>query len=295
MSFGCKLLLQRLDHARFADAGFAGHSQYLALALPREMPAFAHQAHFVGPPDQRQASGADRRKAAFDRGFAAHPPGRHRAAKTLQLVLTGVGQFEKTAQQFLRRFADEDAIRPSQRLQPCGEVGRFTDDGPLLRHAGADDFADHDEASGNADACLHARAFRRFDGTDFRQNSDRGTNGAFRGILEGMGKAEIGQHAIAHEFGDEPAVAPDRACHRVLVSPDYAAQKLRIELRRQRRGADHIGEHHSHLPPLGFARAGRLSCGRSFVGRKSLLLGGNRGCCGVTHRNRLQKPAPIAQ
>jgi hypothetical protein len=76
-----------------------------------------------------------------------------------------------------------------------------------------------------------------------------------------MGKAEIGQHAIAHELGDEPAVTPDRARRRVLVSPDHAAKQLRIELRRERRGADHVGEHDRHLAPLGIAGAGRLGRG----------------------------------
>ena len=159
------------------------------------------------------------------------------------------------------RLADDDAVRLGQRLQPCGKVGRFTDDGPLLRHAGADDFAYHDEAGGNADPRLHARAVWRFNCADLRQDSNGGANGAFRRILKGTGKAEIGQHAIAHEFGDETTITPDRTRHRVLVSPDESAKRLRIELRRQRRGADHISEHHGHLPPLGVAGPGLLRGG----------------------------------
>ena len=83
MRFARKLLLQRLDHARFADPGFADHGHHLAFALPRQVPAFAHQAHFMRPADQRQASGTDRGKAAFERGFAADLPGRYRAGKAL--------------------------------------------------------------------------------------------------------------------------------------------------------------------------------------------------------------------
>ena len=171
-------------------------------------------------------------------------------------MVAGVGEFEKAAQQFLGGLADQDAVRAGQRLQPRGEIGRFTDDGALLRHPGADDFADHDEAGGDTDPRLHARAIGHFDGANFRQNADRGANRALCRVLEGAGKTEIGQYAIAHELGDETAIASDHAGHRVLVSPDQPAKQFRIELRRQRRRADHIDEHHGHLPPLGIAGAG---------------------------------------
>ena len=41
--------------------------------------------------------------------------------------------------------------RPGQRLQPGGEVWRFSDHAPLLRGAGADQIADHGEPGGDAD------------------------------------------------------------------------------------------------------------------------------------------------
>ena len=69
MRFACDLLLQRLNDARFPDTGFADHGHDLAFTMPRQMPAFAHQSHFMRPADQRQATGADRGKATFDGGF----------------------------------------------------------------------------------------------------------------------------------------------------------------------------------------------------------------------------------
>ena len=106
---------------------------------------------------------------------------------------------------------------------------------------------------------------RQFDVADFRQDADRGANRAFRRILEGARKAEIGQHAVAHEFGDEAAIASDRAGGRVLITPDHPSEQFRIDFGRQRRRADHIGEQHRHLTPLGIAGTGfarRVSMGR---------------------------------
>ena len=71
---------------------------------------------------------------------------------------------------------------------------------------------------------------RQFDTGDFSQHIDRGANSALRGVLEGARKAEIGQHAVAHELGDEATVPSDRAGHGVLIAPDQRAQKLGIDL-----------------------------------------------------------------
>ena len=153
-----------------------------------------------------------------------------------------MGELKQSAEQSLGQLADQNAVGLGKRLQPRREVGRFTNDGPLLCRAGADDFADHDKAGGDADPRLQARAVRQFDIADLRKDSERRANGAFRCILEGARKAEIGQHAVAHEFGDEPAISPDRTGGGVLIAPDHAAQQFGIDLGRQRGRADHVGE-----------------------------------------------------
>ena len=162
--------------------------------------------------------------------------------------------------QILRRLADQDRVGRGERLQPCREIWRFADDGALLRGAAADDLADHDEAGRDADARLNPRAIGQLDACDFGQDIDRGANRPLRRVLEGARKAEIGQHAVAHEFGDEAAEPSDRAGHGVLIAADQRAQKLGIDRAGQRRGADHVAEQHRDLAPFGFAR--RIGGGR---------------------------------
>ena len=261
---------QRLDGARFADAGLADHGDDLALAAARQTPAVEHQSHFMGAADHRQiAAGAAGGETAFHRRFADHAPDRHGAGKSLQLVRAGGFELEQSTQQILRRLADEDRIGRGERLQPCRKIWRFADDGALLRGAAADDLADHDEAGGDADARLNPRAVGQFDAGDFGQDIDRGANCPLRRILEGARKAEIGQHAVAHEFGDEAAEPSDRAGDGVLIAADQPAQKLGIDRAGQRRGADHVAEQHRDLAPFGFAR--RIHGGRP--GRLSVALG----------------------
>jgi hypothetical protein len=73
-------------------------------------------------------------------------------------VSAGGFELEQSAEQILRGFADQNGVRRRQRLEPCGQIGRFTDDRPLLRGTGADDFADNDKAGGDTDPCLQRGA-----------------------------------------------------------------------------------------------------------------------------------------
>ena len=263
---------QRLDRARLADAGLADHRDDLALAAARQTPAVEHQSHFMGAADHRQiAAGAAGGETALHHRFADHAPDWHRAGKSLQLVLAGRFELEQSAQQVLRRLADQDRIGRGERLQPCREIWRFADDGALPRGATADDLADHDEAGGDADARLNPRAVGQFDAGDFGQDIDRGANCPLRRVLEGARKAEIGEDAVAHEFGDEATEPSDRAGHGVLIAADQRAQKLGIDRAGQRRGADHVAEQHRDLAPLGVTRSiGNLGVRQRRFGDTSL-------------------------
>src|SRR5581483_4511264 len=142
--------------------------------------------------DQRQlVAGSARRKAAFDRRFAAHLPSEDRAREPLQLIWAAWLQFEQSAQQVLGGFADEDGVGRRKRLQPRGKIGSFADNSALLRAAGADDFADHYQTGCDADPRLDPCPVRKRDIADFRQDTDRGANGALCRILESARKAEI--------------------------------------------------------------------------------------------------------
>src|SRR5580704_15918642 len=54
-------------------------------------------------------------------------------------------------------LAYEDSVGRSERLKSRREIGSFADNSALLRGAGSDDFADHDETGGNADSRLKPR------------------------------------------------------------------------------------------------------------------------------------------
>ena len=61
----------------------------------------------------------------------------------------------------MRLGADQERVGLGQRLQACGEVGGLADGRVLLRHAFADEIADHDDARGDADARLQRHALQR--------------------------------------------------------------------------------------------------------------------------------------
>ena len=70
-------------------------------------------------------------------------------------------------------------------------------------------------------------------------------------VLVGPRIAEIGEHPVAHVFGDKPAGAFDDRGDAAVIGADHRAQVLGIEPRRQCRRADQVAEHHRQLPPLG--------------------------------------------
>jgi hypothetical protein len=85
------------------------------------------------------------------------------------------------------------------------------------------------------------------DGGDVEAGSDRPLGVLF----VGGGEAEIGQHAVAHEFGDEPVIARDRARRGLLIGANDLAHVLGIEPGRERSRADEVAEHHGELAALG--------------------------------------------
>ena len=145
------IFLQRLDRARFADTSLADHGDDLTLARAGETPALEHQPHFVRPADERQRTGADRGEAALDRRFAEHAPSGHGVRKSFEFVRAGGFKVEQSAEQTLRRLADENRVGLGERLKPRGEIRRVADDGTLLRGAEADDLADHDQTGRDPD------------------------------------------------------------------------------------------------------------------------------------------------
>ena len=120
-----------------------------------------------------------------------------------------------------------------------------------MRRALSDKVADYDDPGGDADADLEIFIRPRFelcnDGRDVEAGPDR-TLGV---LLVSARKAKIGQHAIAHEFGDEAVIACDSARTGVLIDANDLAHVLGIQPGRHRGRADEIAKHDRELAALG--------------------------------------------
>ncbi len=117
---------------------------------------------------------------------------------------------------------------------------------------------------------------RRREPGDGSDNVEAGPHDAFDFVLVRARIAEIGQQPVAHELGNETAMARDHDGAGFLVGADHLAHVLGIEPGRQRRRAGEIAEHDRELPAFGlglwlrysFRRRGRSgSCrqGREYA------------------------------
>ena len=120
-----------------------------------------------------------------------------------------------------------------QSLQPGGEVRGFADQPALLRGTGADQVADHYEATGDAEP--HVQWLQRGEPADRVDDGEPGSHRPLGVVLMGFRVAEINQHPIAHEFGDKPGEAGNGVGDAAVIGADHLAQILGIEARRQRR------------------------------------------------------------
>ncbi len=280
-------LAQRFGEARLADPGLAAEQHHLALAAARALPAVGEQRDLVLAPDQPPRR-AHRRKTAVRLALAQHAPHADGRGEPLERALAQEPVFEQLAREAPRDAGDEHAAGLGQRLEAGGEIGRVADDGLLLRRAGADDLADHHQPGGDADARGQgAVADRGHCGSD----REPGANRALDAVLMRLGIAEIGQHPVAHELGEEPVEAGDDAGAGILILPQQAPQILGIEPRRQLGRAGEIAEHHRHLAPLGLGR-GR---GRGF--RRRWRRGDRRRLARrlAQLRRRRHQLAPVAE
>ncbi len=240
---------------RLADAGLAREQDDLAGAGPGLAQAVAQQGALRRPPDEVGEPAARRLEPAFRHGDALDREGLDRLGEALRYLPAEIGEPEQVADEAAGGAGEDDLPGFRQSLQARREVGGLADHRLLLRRALADQIADDDKPGGDADADgeplrstgLQARHRRCY----FQPRPHR----PLGVVLMRPRIAEIGQHPVAHEFGDKAVIARDDAGNGVLIGADLLAQFLGVEPRRQGRRADEIAEHHRQLPPLGAIRA----------------------------------------
>ncbi len=213
---------------------------------------------------------------------AQHPRRPHRPSNAFDPDLAQIAVFEQPAGEPTGLRPDHHRARLGQRLQPGGEIGRLPDYRLLLRRTLADEISDHHQPRLDPDPGLQWRIGRDLQLADRLDEPQPGPHGSLGGVLVGARIAEIGEHAVAQVFRDEPARALDHRGTAAVVRADHAAQILRVEPRRKRGRADQVAEQYCHLSPLGF-RPGNGLRGLRF------------GCgCRSQSRNRAQQAPAVA-
>ena len=115
------------------------------------------------------------------------------------------------------------------RLQSRRQVGRLADDRPLARLPLADDIADHDRPGGDPHPGRQGLAARRLECRDRLGHVEAGPDRPLGLVPERLRPAEIGQHAVAHEFCDVTFVARNLAGDGLLVGANDVLHLLGIE------------------------------------------------------------------
>jgi hypothetical protein len=255
---------------RLADAGLAREQNNLAGAGPGLAQAVAQYGALRHPADEVGEPAARRLEPAFGYGDAFDREGFDRVGKAFERLPTEIGQPEQVADQAAGGAGEDDLPRFRQSLQARREVGGLADHRLLLRRALADQIADHDKPGGNADADGELLRSTRLQARHRRFYFQPRPHRPLGVVLMRPRVAEIGQHPVAHEFGDKAVIARDDAGNGVLIGAERLAQFLGVEPSRQRRRADEIAEHHRQLPPLGSVlqlRTGRCRGRRRCLGQ----------------------------
>ena len=222
---------------------------HLAVAVLGPGPALEQDAELVLAPDQRREMLAvERLEAAFGATLALDPPGGERLGEALEAPRAEIGQLEEATDQPARGLADDHGPRRRERLQSCGEVRRLADHRLLLRGTLADQIADHHLAGRDAGSHRQCPTIVGGEAADRLGEVETRPDRALGVVLMRLRKAEIGEHAIAHELRDVALVAADDLAAGALVGGDHRPHVFRIEPRRQRGRADQIAEQHRELP-----------------------------------------------
>src|SRR5271156_3063846 len=203
MRLGLDALRQCRGQARLADARLAGDQYHPPFAGLRLLPAPQQEVELFVAADQRCGPRTQGLEAADDPALADHTPRRLWLGETGERLGTEILDLEQCADLSPGGVGNNQGARPGQRLQTGGEVWRLADDAALLRSTRADQIADDDKASGDADPNVQRLwCGEPADRVDYRQP---GASRALGIVLVRLRVAEINQHAVAHIFGDKAA------------------------------------------------------------------------------------------
>lgn len=115
-------------------------------------------------------------------------------------------------------------------------------------------FAGHHEAGVDPDPGPQHHVRADGERAQRRHELEAGAHRPLGIVLARLGKAEIGEDAVAQIFGDVAAVALDDLDAAALPGGDDGEHVLGVEPARERGRAHHVAEHDGHLPPLGLVR-----------------------------------------
>ncbi len=286
MRLACQPLQERHGQARLADARLARKQNDLAHARLRYGPAPIKEFALFFTPDQgRQPARVQRLEAALLRTLPQRRVGARRSGDPLEVLRAEIDQLEKVAQQLARALGNDDAVGFGDPLQPRGEVRRVAHDPAFPRFSRTKEIADHHDPRRDP----HPHMQRAACCLKFRHGLDDrmpGPDGALGVMLMRLRIAEIGQHAVAHVFSDEAALARNQSRAALVIGRDDAPHILGIEPRGKLGRADEVAEHHRELAALcGIRRRARID-GRRWT---------RAGIGSAQTGNRPEKPLPMPE
>src|SRR5262245_53845897 len=159
--FGCELLIYRACQARLTDARLSSEERNAASTAFGLLPAAQQELELLlATQNGRSAGWVPRLEAVLNPTGARHLVHMHRSGETLEVMSAEVAVMEQHSEETVRLRADQQRAGLRHRLEARGEIGGLANGRVLLRRPFPHQVAHHDDAGGEADACLQPHALR---------------------------------------------------------------------------------------------------------------------------------------
>ena len=239
------------DQSRLPDAGLAGQQHRLTFAVFRSRPATHCDLEFLSASNEpRQTVRVQRLESVRDRTNADRRIDSRRRRDSLEVRNAEVFEFEKLGDEAVRRLGDRHLAGPGDPLKTCRQVRRVPDHPALVRLTGAQEVADHDDASRDADPHLKTAPVRRPQPGNPLGKREPGAHRSLRVVFVGTRIPEIREDGVAHVLRDVAVLELDRFRARLAAASDRLPHFLGIKSRGQSCRTDEVGKHDRQLPPL---------------------------------------------